>query len=311
MKITERQLRRIINALLEDKNTVPGDAPENKQVHVFDFDDTLGVTKNSNGIMLMRDGKPAHKDKDEALEWAKSVGLENDLLPGPNGEEIEKPEGVDGFAVYINSGALAKVRGKYPNRASTPGKPKEEGEGLWIDYTPSSSTAAADPIDSTIEKLKNATQSGAKTMVMTARAGESGTPAGIDFSGKNIKTSNEKDISNFLSQKGVKPSKGVVGLTGGPKGQKIKSLFFAGKKEEEKPDELHFYDDDPVNTQNVELLADDPEVDAEIYIYGPGHFDKGEASPETPSEKFPPKKTQESVERSVVLERWMKIAGID
>lgn len=314
--LTEHQLRNLIRKLVKEEiNTTPGDASPQKQVHVFDFDDTLGVTKNANGIMLMKDGKPAHQTKDEAMEWAKSLGLENDLLSGPGGMSVEKPEGADGFAVYINSGALAKVRNKYSNRAATPDKPKPEGEGLWIDYTPSSNTSAADPIKSTIEKLKNATQAGSETIVMTARAGESGGKSGKDFSGKTIDPTNEKDIASFLGDEGgVTPSKGVVGLSGGNKGDAIKKKFFSGKKDASKPEEVHFYDDDPVNTDAVKTaLEADPDVDAEVYIYGPGHFSKGEADPNNPTDKIIPKEKDEEKKtksEGLDLDRWLKLAGI-
>lgn len=314
--LSERKLRNLVRCLIKEEiNSTPGDAPPNKQVHVFDFDDTLGVTKNANGIMLMKDGKPAHQTEDEAMEWAKSLGLENDLLSGPGGMSVEKPEGAGGFAVYINSGALAKVRNKYPNRAATPDKPKPEGEGLWIDYTPSSNTSAADPIKSTIEKLKSATQAGSDTVVMTARAGESGGKSGKDFGGKTIEPSNEKDIKSFLEDEtGVAPTKGVIGLSGANKGDAIKKKFFSSKKDADKPDEVHFYDDDPVNTDAVKSsLEADPEVDAEVYIYGPGHFSKGEADPNNPSDKILPKeKTVDSKTKSesLDLDRWIKLAGL-
>lgn len=313
--LAENQLRSLIRKLVkEEVNDVPGDAPPAKQIHVFDFDDTLGVTKNANGIMLFKDGEPAHKTEADAMDWAKSLGLESELLPGPDGKPIEMPAGSDGFAVYINSGALAKVRNKYPNRSSTPDKPKPEGEGLWIDYTPSSNTSAADPIKSTISKLKKATQGGSETIVMTARAGESGGKSGKDFGGKTIDPTNEKDILAFLSDEGgVTPTAGVVGLSGGNKGDAIKKKFFTGKKPEDKPDEVHFYDDDSVNTDAVKTaLEADPDVDAEVYIYGPGHFSKGEADPNSPTDAVLPKTKDKKNTKSegLDLDRWLKLAGL-
>jgi hypothetical protein len=308
-------IRKIVREALETAHDdVPGNAPPKKQVHVFDFDDTLGVTQNANGIMLMKDGEPAHKTAEDADAWADSLGLSDALLPGPGGKPIEQPEGIDGFAVYISSGALSKARNKYPNRASMPKKPKSEGEGLWIDYTPSSNTQAADPIGPTIAKLRAATSQGAQTMVMTARSGESGGQSGTDFGGHKVDPTNEKDIASFLGdQGGVSPSKGVVGLSGCNKGDAIKRQFFSGKKDSEKPDEVHFYDDDPVNTDAVKsALEDDPEVDAEVYIYGPGHFDRGEADPHAPTTVIPSKEgpEKETQAENIDLNRWSRLAGL-
>ena len=302
--LNESQFRTLIRRLVvEETNAVPGDAPPNEQVHVFDFDDTLGVTKNANGIMLIRNGEPAHKTKQEAEEWIEELGLTNELLPGPNGGSIEKPEGLDGFAAYITSTSLPRARVRYSKRIEvTPTKPTGEGDYLWVDYTPSSSTTGAEPIDSTIDKLKRATAAGSETMVMTARAGESGGKPGYSFSGEKVVPSNEKDITQFLKSKGASPTKGVVGLTGANKGAAIKDKFLAG---DDMPEEIHFYDDDEENIDKVRgaLTNSGPEV----YLYGPGHFSDGSVSAEEPKESIPAKKAQKE---GFEINRWARLAGL-
>ena len=72
---------------------------------------------------------------------------------------------------------------------------------------------------------------------------------------------------------------------------------------------MHFYDDLSKNTHEVEdALAE--KIPSELFVYGPGEFDKGEADPENPNDKFPPKKN-ESVDRDSIIERWRSLAGIN
>jgi hypothetical protein len=64
----ETKLRNFIRKIIREEagQVVPGDVPAEEQVHLFDFDDTLGVTTNANAVMLYQDGSPAHKSEAEA-----------------------------------------------------------------------------------------------------------------------------------------------------------------------------------------------------------------------------------------------------
>jgi len=269
---------------------VPGDAPPEKQAHIFDFDDTLGETDNPNGVMLYLDGYPAHKTAEEAQAWLTSKGLSGkDLLKGPSGQAIEKPEGKDGFAAYISSAGLAKLQTTYPREQTsvTPNEPKGEGEMVYIDFTPSSyvNPNTTKPIDSTINKLKQANSQGSDTMVITARASNKSEP-GIDFSGKTRVPSNAEDMETFLAAQGASPTQGVLGVKGQNKGDQIVKKFFSGKPPEQQPDEIHFYDDLSKNTKEVDAALSG-KVPAETFIYGPGEFAHGGADPSNPNKKVP------------------------
>lgn len=269
---------------------LPGDAPPDKQAHVFDFDDTLGETDNPNGVMLYLNGQPAHKTAEEAQAWLASKGVTGkDLLKGPGGQPIEKPEGKDGFAAYISSAGLAKLQTVYPREQTsvTPNEPKGEGEMVYIDFTPSSyvNPDTTKPIDSTISKLKQANSQGSDTMVITARASNKTEP-GVDFSGKSHVPSNAEDMEAFLAAQGAAPTQGVLGVRGQNKGQEIIKKFFASKPPEEQPDEVHFYDDLSKNTKEVDAALSG-KVPAETFIYGPGEFAHGGADPNSPNKKVP------------------------
>jgi len=67
--LQEITLRKLIRRIIrEEAKPVPGDAPGEKQVHLFDFDDTLGETLNANAIMLYQDGESVHKSEKDARD---------------------------------------------------------------------------------------------------------------------------------------------------------------------------------------------------------------------------------------------------
>jgi hypothetical protein len=329
--LKDRKDQIVYRWLFEQEETpVPGDAPPDKQVHIFDFDDTLGETDNPNGVMLYVDGKPAHKTAQEAEAWVKSKGIgSKDLLKGPNGQAFEKPAGKEGFASYLSSAGLAKLQTEYPRTQQkvTPNEPKEPGEMLFIDFTPSSyvNQNTTKPIDSTINKLKQANSQGSDTMVITARASDKQKP-GVDFAGQPHVPSNAEDMQAFLAKQGAPPSQGVLGVQGQNKGNEIIKKFFAGKPEEQQPEEVHFYDDLSKNTKEVEAALAD-KVPAETFIYGPGEFAHGGADPNKPNIAKPsPKKKKETepAQQELPLKesrsygdrltfdvsRWQRMAGI-
>jgi hypothetical protein len=276
-------IRRIIKE--EAENVIPGDASPDKQVHVFDFDDTLGETSNANGIMLHQDGKPVHKSEGEARDWAKSMGLTNsDFLP-PEVAQISNRDG--GYAIYVTSKALAKVQNLFkPSKTKQAitgvSEPPAKGPSILIDFTPSAdvSIETTKPIDSTIDRLKDANSKGSKTIVITARQADG---EGTNFKGEKVGATNAKDMNAFLSKQGAKPTDGVLGVVGQNKGDAIIDKYL---KSGEPPEEIHFYDDLEKNTSEVEAAVG-KQVPSELFVYGPGEFAHGQASADSPRAKFP------------------------
>lgn len=325
--MSKKLLRETIRALLAESEgvvtsgtPVPGDADPKKQAHVFDFDDTLGLTKNANGVMLYKDGKPAHKTAKEAAAWLKSMGVsEKNYLMGPGGEAFEQPAGLDGVAAYIDSAGLAKLQKQIPrSQSSVSPKPPvdKEGDALYIDFTPSAfvDVNTTDPINSTIKKMKKAAAQGSDTMVITARASDKKKP-GVNFAGEPVTPSNAEDMEKFLASQGAAPTQGVLGVQGANKGVEIIKKFFKGRPPEEQPDEVHFYDDLSKNTEEVDAAVSG-KVPAETFIYGPGEFAHGEASADSPSKSTPAAEdleesdgvTNESVDSD--LARILELAGL-
>lgn len=331
MNMSQRLLREVIRSLLLEAegvitsgDPIPGDADPKKQAHVFDFDDTLGLTKNANGVMLYRDGAPAHKTESEAAEWLSSMGVtEKNYLTGPGGQAFEKPAGLDGVAAYIDSAGLAKLQKQIPrsNQSVSPRPPTDKkGDSLYIDFTPSAfvDVNTTDPISSTLQKMKKAAGQGSETMVITARASDKKKP-GVNFAGEPVIPSNAEDMEKFLAAQGAAPTQGVLGVQGANKGNEIISKFFTSRSPEKQPDEIHFYDDLSKNTEEVDAAVSG-KVPAETFIYGPGEFAHGEADPENPnkatpanpeleSEKEKAQKQEESLDLDLL--RILELAGIE
>ena len=275
----------------EKSEAIPGDASPEEQAHVFDFDDTLGLTKNANGIMLYKDGKPAHGTSDDAKNWAMSLGIKETDFLDPKVKEVSRPNGDKGFAVYLSSAGLAKIQSKFDKEQQAVtgfSEPKDkkvnsEGQNILIDFTPSGNTdvSTTSPIKSTIDKLKQANDQGSKTIVITARQAEG---EGTDLEGKKVPATNAKDMKTFLAKQGAEPNQGVMGVSGQNKGEAIVKKFIQGQSNP--PDEIHFYDDLSKNTKEVSAKIAGKEP-AELFVYGPGEFAHGEADPNKPNEKHP------------------------
>ena len=318
MKITESQLRRLIRNMLQEDN-IPGNAPPEKQLHVFDFDDTLGVTQDANGVMLYTDGTPAWKSADDAKKWATENDIDKeDWLKGPGGQTFEKPDGVDGFAVYLSSGALPLVKTVVNNKLMfAPNKPSEKDKGdiAVFDFSPSASAKNAKPIKASLNKVKKLDDKGAKTAIVTARSAENVAKDSTDFSGKKHPVTVQKDLKNFTDKQGASMNTGVYGTQGSNKGEFIKNELMPKTD----PEEIHFYDDDPANIDKV-ANALGGKVDAEVYLYGPGKFQTAPENSKNPKKAFLPKDekkedTKEKKESRIqngdaILERWCKLAGI-
>jgi len=273
---------------------------EKDELHVFDFDDTLGATDNLNGVILYKDGAPVHKSKSEAEAWAKSLGAKIEKTEQPGGKVGEA------WAVYVMSNNLAPFQKPYSkNQTVTPNAPTAKNDNttdpkypgsIYVDFTPSSfiNPETTEPLATGIDRLKAANTAGAKTMVMTARAGEGMTKpdgtritTGEDFSGKPVGISNEKDAMSFLKTQGAAPNQGAQGRRMGDKGMDIAKIIDKDDKE------VHFYDDQESNTTKVASAMKASNLDIPAYIFG------GKGSFENPANAKLDQKIEPEVEEAV------------
>lgn len=310
--------RKLADILFEDK--IAGNARPEKQVHVFDFDDTLGVTQNANGVMVYRDGKPAFKNAASLKSYLLSAyGVKESDYLEPGITNISSRESSP--AAYLSSAGLARIQKVIPkDRQGATGQDTEknayvtDGEDrLLIDFTPSSGTSidTTTPIKKVVDRLKKSNAQGSDTIVITARQA---TGSGVDFEGNTVSSTNGGDMSDFLSKQGAQPTKGVLGVVGKNKGEEIIKNFIKGRNS---PEEIHFYDDLRKNTEEVENAVAE-KTPSELHIYGPGEFAHGEADPENPNrsfdsvEKLETRRASESrrIRKHPILERWNRLAGL-
>lgn len=254
-KLIREEIKKVIKFqrrhLREEDN---GGEIKKDELHVFDFDDTLGETKNLTGVIYYKAGNPVHKSESEARKWAEDLGAKVDIVKQPGGKVG------NAWAVYVTSDHLAPFQNpktgwpRNANASTTPDPPtskldkKINGENqgsIYLDFTPSGNIdqITTKPIKTGIDRLKAANAAGANTMVMTARAGE-GTD--IDFAGNSVGVTNAKDAETFLAKKGAKLSLGAVGRDTGNKG-----IDIINKWVDDKTSEVHFYDDQSSNTTTV------------------------------------------------------------
>lgn len=309
--------RKLVDILFED--AVPGNSPPDKQVHVFDFDDTLGLTKNANGIMVYKDGEPMFKDTAGLKQYLAGLGVKDtDYL----GDGIKMIPSRNAPAAYLSSAGLARVQKVIPKEkqgatgqdTETRAYEKDGTERLLIDFTPSSNTdiELTEPIKKTVNKLKKANAQGSDTIVITARQS---TGAGTDFDGNTVTATNGKDMEDFLAKQGAATTDGVMGVVGKNKGKAIIDKYLAAGQEP--PEEIHFYDDLKKNTDEVETAVAG-QVPAELHIYGPGEFAHDEADPENPNKSFPGNEEIDTrgvsetrrISSDPILERWNRLAGL-
>ena len=69
-KLIREEIKKVIKFqrrhLREEDN---GGEIKKDELHVFDFDDTLGETKNLTGVIYYKDGNPVHKSESEARKF--------------------------------------------------------------------------------------------------------------------------------------------------------------------------------------------------------------------------------------------------
>jgi len=305
----------------------------NKELHVFDFDDTIAVTPNANGVVPMRNGEPIfnnRNDKEKFVKFMKDFyGLsDGDFAPMSElgaDDGIRWNEGLGSWTAYLTSFPLGNVQAKHDKQyfwgKTSYGKPKPEhdaslpagSEGLdknqislaaiendptmqvGIDFSPSNSTSEdVEEIPQTINRIQWANDGGAQTHIMTARGGEGQM---YTFDGGTVDVTNAEDMEKYVAKRNAKPTLGTQGVWGGNKGEKIRDLIDS-LPADEKPDEIHFYDDQVKNIKRVRAeFADDDEND--LFLYGPGHFHGNKVSADVPTE-----------EHLALSERWARIAGL-
>lgn len=285
-----------------------------KDLYVFDFDDTLGITSSSTLVAAVEyaGGDPNDPTSYKPIKDLKSrVGgtvkglkmpTQTDVnSPGLSGnvvrsnDELDDAEAIvldteqyrDWKEKYIPSGHHVRlvVSPNIENDIKKAGRDMFEkgitGEIHVADFSPSSTIGTdVKPINPVLNILAKANSAGDETAVVTARKGEKDLDA---LGGGKVPSTNAADISDFVTHEtGTSPDI-VVGAAdynsadpASAKRDLVMALYGPGT------DNIHFYDDDPENARRVSQICDtdDEGLDgAELSIYN-YEFSKGGASSE-------------------------------
>jgi hypothetical protein len=289
---------------------------KSKDLHVFDFDDTLGVTTSPTLVAAVEynGGDPEDPDsyipiKDlksrvgsivKGLKTPKQADVDS---PGLSGDEVRSNDELDDSQAivldteqyrdwkekYIPSGDHVRLVinpniGKDIRRAGQKMfQQGKTGEIHVADFSPSSTIGTSVmPIKQMLSVLAQAESSGDDTAVVTARKGKTDLDA---LGGGKIPATNASDIEDFVSKEaGVAPDV-VYGAadfspTDPASGKRDLIIQLASDEDIEN---IHFYDDDPENAKRVaQMCTDAPELagkELDIYNY---EFAKG-ANPSKPT----------------------------
>ncbi|MBP05048.1 MAG: hypothetical protein CMA72_09740 [Euryarchaeota archaeon] len=301
------------------------------ELHVFDFDDTLGITDAPTLVAAVEfnGGDPDDPESyDIVSDLDSRLSSTTGKLQKPSSTSVSSP-GVVGDKVknedpliddaqvvvvdtaqyrdwkekYVRGGKHSRVvvggnvGKKIKDAAKQMADEGRSGEIHVVDFSPSSTLGIVDPIDVTLNLLATKVRAGAETAVVTARKGETDLDT---FGGKKKKAQNADDIIKFIQdEKGVKPDEvfGAADISNATAANKRKIIKYLIAKSD--AEEIHFYDDDPENIRATSELCDDPDLEGrDLYFYN-AEFHK-DGIPTAPVHCSP------QIEES----RWIKIAGI-
>jgi hypothetical protein len=293
-----------------------GIVKEDVDLHVFDFDDTLGVTTSPTLVaaveynggdpddpesyvpvkdLLSRVGSVVKGVKLPPEADVKSSGLKGDRVKSE--DELNDSQAIvldteqyrDWKEKYIPSGDHVRlvINPNIDRQIRDAGRKMKQagktGEIHVADFSPSSTIGSSvKPIKQMLKTLAKAEAAGDETAVVTARKGATDLDA---LGGGKVPATNAADISAFVSgETGARPDEvlGAADFNPTDPASAKRDLII---KLASKPgiENIFFYDDDPENARRVAQICDDaPELtgkELDIYNY---EFAKG-AKPTKPT----------------------------
>ena len=296
--------------LLQEQEDKQVKSPE-RDLHVFDFDDTLGVTTSPTIIAAVEynGGDPEDpasyipiKDLNSRV-GAQIKGLraptQTDVSsPGLNGNIVQSGDELDDSeAVVLDTEQYRDWKEKYipsghhirlvinPNISDDIRRAGQKmfsqgrtGEIHVTDFSPSS-TLGTDviPINNMLNVFSSAESAGDMTAVVTARKGKTDLDT---LGGGKVAATNAEDIQDFLATELGTNADVVYGAADfNPSDPASAKRDLIGRLHNPSIDNIHFYDDDPENARRVAQLCDNEATEEaegtelEIYNY---EFSKGE-----------------------------------
>ena len=274
-----------------------------KDLHIFDFDDTLGVTTSPTIVAAVeysggdpedpasyipiRDLKSRVSSKIKGLKSPEQSAVNSPGLSGNNvrsSDELDDSEAIildteqyrDWKEKYIPSGDHVRlvISPNISNDIRSAGRKMQSqgttGEIHVADFSPSSTIGdQVKPINQILDILATANAEGDETAVVTARKGETDLDA---LGGGKIPATNAEDIEDFISQEiGSAPDIVIGAADYNPTDPASGKRDVIAQIYDQQVDNVHFYDDDPENARRVAQLCQGVEgmdgVELDIYNY--------------------------------------------
>jgi len=272
--------------VLEEQST-PGAKRSENDLHVFDFDDTLGVTTSPTIVAAVQynGGDPNDISSYEPVKnlktrvSAKVKGLKTPEQssvnsPGLSGNVVRSNDELDDAeAVVLDTEQYRDWKEKYipsgdhvrlvinPNIGADIRRAGEDmsragktGEIHVADFSPSSTIGTnVKPINQMLDLLSKANASGDETAVVTARKGETDLDT---LGGGKIPATNASDISDFVEKEtGTTPDIVLGAADFNPSDPASAKRDLIMQLHGKNIDNIHFYDDDPENARKVAQIC--------------------------------------------------------
>ena len=280
-----------------------------KDLHVFDFDDTLGVTTSSTLVAAVEYNGGDPDDPTSYIPIKDLKGRVGGIVkglktpaqadissPGISGDVVRSNDELDNAeAIVLDTAQYRDWKEKYipsGNHKRLVINPNIEkdimsvgrdmfskgitGEIHVADFSPSSTIGTdVKPINQMLNLLAKVSADGDETAVVTARKGKTDLDA---LGGGKIPATNASDIENFVSQEvGSSPDTVIGAADFNPSDPAAAKRDLITKLHSDQVDNIHFYDDDPENARRVAQICTGAEgmegTELDIYNY---EFAKGE-----------------------------------
>jgi hypothetical protein len=291
-----------------EEQTGPWTGGREKDLHVFDFDDTLGVTSSPTLVAAVEynGGDPDDSESYAPIKDLKSrigstiKGLRTPTQadihsPGLSGDTVRSNDELDNTdAVVLDTEQYRDWKEKYipggnhtrivispniENDIKSAGKNMFKrgatGEIHVADFSPSSTIGHdVKPIRPMLDLLSKVASRGATTAVVTARKGKTDLDT---LGGGKVPATNASEISDFVtSETGVTPDVVVGAADHNPSDPASAKRDLITRLHDDQTGNVYFYDDDPENARKVAQICQGAEgmegTELEIFNY---EFSKG------------------------------------
>jgi len=221
-----------------------------KRSFSFDFDDTLAVTEDTIGILMLLDGR----GQESILEY-----LENAKVDKKHIAKIEQSEKYGGKIAYLYSAGFREfydyaLQNKEILHFDGNKNLRSSGIEFIVDFSDAANIENPKPIKKTLDLMRKEEEKGNDINVVTGRKLEKPIE---NVDGEKVMPTNKQDIIEFLRSQGIEISPSDIHSAADINSNnvpKAKAEIIADKIAKPEIDKIEFFDDDFKNIQAVKKL---------------------------------------------------------